>query len=275
MADSSAPTERISSGGLQSLDLALGVLAKLARGAGPMSLKDIAHACDMPPSKVHRYLASFLAAGLVSQAGRSGKYDLGLNALQLGLAAMARHDFIAAATDRMPDLRDSTGMTVLLSVWGNDGSTVIRWERAASPMVTSMGLGTVLPLLTSATGRAFFAYAPQAPLKPTLAVEAARLCAAPELAPEIDPSPEGLVDLHKSLRAAGFASVSGRFIPGLVAAAAPVLDWQGEALAVITLIGTDEADIEANAKPVKELRATCAEISADFSVTVGSSPSQR
>ena len=59
--DSSAQTERTSSGGVQSLDLALRVLAELARGAGAMNLKDIAHACDMPPSKVHRYLSSFLS----------------------------------------------------------------------------------------------------------------------------------------------------------------------------------------------------------------------
>ncbi len=204
----------------------------------------------------------------MSQAGRSGRYDLGLNALQLGLAAMARHDFIGAATDSMPDLRDATGMTVLLSVWGNDGATVIRWERAAAPVVTSMGLGTVMPLLTSATGRAFFAYAPQEPLKAVLQIEAARLRAAPDLAPEIDPSPEGLTDVRKSIRAAGYASVSGRFIPGLVAVAAPVLDWQGEALAVLTLIGTDEADIAADAKPVKALCKTCADISADMLVNI-------
>ena len=44
-------------------------------------------------------------------------------------------------------------MSSLLSVLGNEGATVIRWERAASPAVTSVGLGTTLPLLKSATGR--------------------------------------------------------------------------------------------------------------------------
>ncbi|MEM8753673.1 MAG: IclR family transcriptional regulator [Pseudomonadota bacterium] len=248
-------TPRASHGGLQSLDLALSVLAEMARADGPRSLSEIARACGMPPSKVHRYLASFLGAGLVSQAGRSGKYDLGKGALELGLAAMARHDLITETSERLPDLRDETGMTALLSVWGNDGATVIRWERAASPIVTSMGLGTVLPLLTSATGRVFFAYAPQAPLSEALRAEARRLRAAPDLAPEVDPSRAGLERLRAEIRSTGHASVAGRFIPGLVAVAAPILDWQGEALAAVALIGTDSADVAPDSLKVDRLRA--------------------
>ena len=34
--------------------------------------------------------------------------------------------------------------------------------------------------------------------------------------------------------------VDGRFIPGLRALGAPILNWQGEAEAAITLIGTDD-----------------------------------
>ena len=141
--------------GLKSLDTALGVLARLAALNGPQTLTEIGRTCDMPPSKVHRYLASFVAAGLVRQEGRSGRYDLGPAAMQLGLAALARHDFVNAAADGLPDLSADTGMTVLLSVWANQGATVVRWERGVTPTDTSMGLGTTLPLLNSATGRVF------------------------------------------------------------------------------------------------------------------------
>ncbi len=58
--------------GLKSLDAALGVLAFMARQDGSLSLTEIARACDMPHSKIHRYLASFVDAGLVKQEGRSG-----------------------------------------------------------------------------------------------------------------------------------------------------------------------------------------------------------
>lgn len=245
-------------GGLQSLDSALLVLRSLVEAGGALTLTEIARTCAMPPSKAHRYLASFLGAGLVMQAGRSGKYDLGRGALDLGLAALARRDVVNDASDRLPDLRDATGMTALLAVWGNGGATVVRWERAASPVVTSMGLGTVLPLLTSATGRAFLAWAPPAPLGPFVAAEAARLRDNPGLSPDIDPSAAGIAAMRDAVRAAGHASVDGRFIPGLVAAAAPVLDWQGEAGAVVTLIGTDRTAVRPDAEPVAKLKAFCA-----------------
>lgn len=245
------------SGGIQSLDTALRLLMEMAARSGPVSLSDLARDCGMPPSKVHRYLASFHNAGLVEQAGRSGKYDLGPTAVSLGLAAIGRLDFVNRASDAIPDLRSETGLTVLLSVWGNSGATVIRWERAESPTVTSMGLGTTLPLLSSASGRAFLAWGPRAPLKAALETELRRLKRNSSLIPDLDPSSRGIEDLVELTRRRGYASVEGMFIPGLVALASPILDWQGEAQAVVTLIGTDPAVLRSGSDEVGKLIAFC------------------
>ncbi len=249
------------SAGIQSLDTGLRLLSVMAQQAGPTSLSDLARASDMPPSKAHRYLASFLHAGLVAQAGRSGKYDLGPGAMTLGLAAIARHDFVSRPSEALTDLRDDTGLTVLLSVWGGGGATVVRWERAASPMVTSMGLGTTLPLLNSASGRAFLTWAPRAPLQPLLDAELRRIKRARTLALDFAPTQSGVDALCANIRHQGHAAVDGAFIPGLVAVAAPVLDWQGEAQAVITLIGTDADAIEGGSYAVQSLITFCQDYS--------------
>lgn len=243
--------------GLKSLDTALGVLAILARCSGPRSLSDIARACDMPPSKVHRYLASFVQAGLVKQEGRSGRYDIGPEALQLGLAAMARHDFVNTAADGLGTLCDETGMTVLLSVWANEGATVVRWERGPTPTDTSMGLGTTLPLLNSATGRAFLAWAPAKAVENAKETQLRRAARNPSSIPDLTPTKAGISAMVRKTRECGFASVEGKFIPGLVAVAAPILDWQKEAQAVITLVGVDPATIVPGATAVKALLAFC------------------
>lgn len=249
--------------GIQSLDAALTLLAALAARPGPAALSDIARDCSMPPSKAHRYLASFLAAGFVTQAGKSGKYDLGPAALEIGLAAIGRNDFVNRAADGLADLAAATRMTALLSVWGNGGATVVRWERAESPAVTSMGLGTTLPLLNSATGRAFLAWAPPAAIRVARDGELANALRNPSLAADFAASGQGVDELAAAIRAAGYASVDGRFIPGLVAVAAPVLDWQGEAQAVVTLIGTDPAARAADSTQVLRLIAYCREKSAE------------
>ncbi|EKF21013.1 IclR family transcriptional regulator [Nitratireductor pacificus] len=245
--------------GIKSLDAALRVLASLSGQNGPVPLSDIARACKMPPSKVHRYLASFLRAGLVKQEGPSGRYDLGLEAMQLGLAAIARHDFVNHTADGLAELAAETEMTVLLSVWGNGGATVVRWERGISPTVTSMGLGTTLPLLNSATGRAFLAWAPPPQIAKLRDAELRRAARNPDLLYDFKATTAGIDALIASIRARGYASVDGKFIPGLVAAAAPILDWQQEAQAVVTLVGTDPQEITQRTNSIQRLLAFCAE----------------
>jgi len=243
--------------GTQSLDAALQMLQAMANRHGPVSLSELARLCHMPPSKVHRYLTSFQHAGLVAQAGRSGKYDLGPGAVKLGLSALARYDFVNRASEALPDLCAESGLTVLLSVWGDQGPTVIRWERAASPTVTSMGLGTTLPLLSSATGRAFLAWAPPAPMQAMRDAELRRVRQKPAIAPDLTPTNEGLERFLRDIRGHGYAWVDGKFIPGLVAIAGPILDWQGRAQSVVTLFSTDPAIIQPGSDAVGHLMAFC------------------
>ncbi|MEM6460707.1 MAG: IclR family transcriptional regulator [Pseudomonadota bacterium] len=241
------------SGGIQSLDAALRLLRAMAEYGHAVSLSEIARDCGMPLSKAHRYLSSFIHAGLVEQAGRSGKYDLGPGAAELGLAAIARYDFVNRTAEALPELCAETGLTGLLSVWGNQGATVVRWERTASPTITSMGLGTTLPLFNSATGRAFLAWAPPRLIQPMVDAELRRAKRSPRLFGELDASVRGLAELKEKVRHEGYANVDSQYIPGLVAIAAPILDWQDQAQAVVTLIGTDAEIIRPESDAVEGL----------------------
>ncbi|TDK43749.1 IclR family transcriptional regulator [Antarcticimicrobium luteum] len=247
MSEADKGQDQTQSGGIQSLDSALRLLLALAGRPGPTALSDLARDCAMPVSKAHRYLASFAHAGLVRQAGKSGKYDLGPAAVRLGLAAMARNDAINIAADGLPDLCAETGLTALLSVWGNSGPTVVRWERAANFMVTTLGLGSTLPVVGSATGHVFLAFLPR-PLT------AARVKIDRKSAPQVNPG-----TTVEQVRAAGYATVSGDLLLGLSALAAPVLDWQGEAQAVVTLIGTDAAITAPGSAAIAALTRYCAD----------------
>jgi len=249
-------------GGIQSLDGALHLLKVLAAGRAAMTLTDLARAADMPVPKAHRYLASFAAAGLVEQRARSGRYDLGPAALSIGLAAMARSDVVNRTAEALVHLTDETGHTALLSIWGDQGSTVVRWERSPTFFVTSLGLGAVLPLLDSATGRVFLAHLPKPVTENRLRGEmkTARGRAEPLL--DGPSSRVGVSALVAQTRADGFASVDGRFIPGLAAIAAPVLDWQGDAALAVTLIAKDPGITAPDGVAVQSLKAFCRSLSA-------------
>lgn len=225
--------------GVNALDHALDVLKALARLSGPATLSDISRAAGMPATKAHRYLASFIEAGLVSQPERSGRYDLGQEALNLGLAALARNGVVNQVAGQLADLTEATGCTAMLSVWSNLGPTVVRWERSATFIVTTLGLGTTFPLLNSATGRVFLANMPER-LTRALVDQELKALGAGRSGAGFDTSPNGVMRLKEHVRLQSYATVEGRLIPGLQAASAPVLNWQAEIECAVTLISTSQ-----------------------------------
>lgn len=263
-ADTHAGEEVSSRGGIQSVDAALTVLRELGRMNGTATLSQLARRVAMPSSKVHRYLASFIKAGLVTQRFRSGHYDLAKGAIQLGLVAMTRMDMVNQAADRLEEIVDRTGALAMLSIWGNQGPTVVRLHRNASFVVTALGLGTVFPLLNSATGRVFMAYGPARAVSPFVEAEIERARARGLSWPDLKPSVQAVEQLCRDIRHAGYASIDGRLLPGLNAISAPILNWQGEAEAAVTLATGDAGLLHANAPALASLRELCRQVSIDM-----------
>lgn len=222
MGDNS-PGETSARRGIQSLEIALGILQAIAQGPRSMTLKEIATSADLPPSNCHRYLASFIRSGFVVQNARTSRYDLGPALLQAGLAALARVDAVGIATEALEQLVDETGHTGMVVIWATAGPTIVRWVQGREPVRTTLSPGSTLPILTTATGQLFLAYLPDRQTADL--VEQSGGLPAAEVA-----------ELRERVRDAGWAQVSGDHIPGLEAAAAPVLDATGEAAAVLTLL---------------------------------------
>jgi DNA-binding IclR family transcriptional regulator len=217
--------------GIQSVEIGLRVIDALRRSPGPMTLKELAADSRLPASNCHRYLVSFVRVGYVTQDPRSGRYDLGPQLLQAGLAALGRLDPIAVGTDCLTRAVDATGYTGQLAIWADDGGgrpgvVIVRWLPGALAVRTSLALGSTLPLLSSATGRVFLAYLPSRRTARQAETERARSGRSIDVAA-----------LAAETRRAGFAQVHGDAIPGLSAACAPLLDATGEAAATLTLIG--------------------------------------
>ena len=157
--------------GVQSLEVGISILRAMAAGKRSMMLKDIALAADMPPSKAHRYLVSLIRTGLVEQDRLTSRYDLGPFALNLGLVALDRVDRIRLGLAAITDLRDVTNETIALAVWNDNGPVIVRWERPRKPITVNVLTGTNLRLLSSAAGRVFSAWLPEAQTEATLRQE--------------------------------------------------------------------------------------------------------
>ena len=113
-----------SSTGIQSAEIALDVLTRLAELGGAVSVSELGRSLDMPRAKAHRYLVSLERRGYVEQDPASARYRLGPQALHTGLAALAEVDFVKLAAGCLEDLSAAIGQTVFISVWGQHGPTI-------------------------------------------------------------------------------------------------------------------------------------------------------
>ena len=237
--------------GIQSIDTGIRLLEVLEKADGPLALKDLSAKAGMDPSGAHRYLASFLRSGLVAQ-GADSRYDFGPLALRLGLAAMQRLDPIRATERALPALVEETGFTALLAVWSNRGPTIVHWQRT-SDLVTSLNLGTVLPVARSSLGRMLLAFLPAGVTAEALALEAGK--------EKLD---RNALDRElERARRSRLAYADKTVIPGLYATASAVRGWNGEAVCAAALIGSDPELARQNNPAALTLRELCDRLSLD------------
>jgi DNA-binding IclR family transcriptional regulator len=246
--------------GIQSVEIGLLVARRLGEAPGSLQLKELAARCGLSPSKTHRYLVSLARAGLVRQV--DGRYDLGIAALELGLAALARIDVVRAASPALATVRDRTGETTFLAIWGHNGPTIVRWEESSQPVTVNVRVGSIMPLLTSATGRLFAAFLPAEQTKAMLRKETQTL----SKRKGATSARRTLNEFHRlqtKIRSTGLSPADGTQLASISALSAPIFDVDGRLVAVITSLGSrGDFDCSFEGTPAKTLLAVTREVSA-------------
>ena len=221
--------------GIQSIEVGTRLLRALAAHGRPMMLRDLAKNAGMPAAKAHRYLVSFMRMGLVEQDANTGRYDLGAFSLELGLASLSRLDPVRLGGPILDDLCEQIGETVALAMLGNHGATIVRWVEAGGPITVTLRTGTVLPLVRSATGRAFVAYCRVPFMKKLLERELRDT--SEESGQTVAAQIQDLEPIISEIRLHGISRASGSLTPGINGFSAPVFDHTGHMVAAITSLG--------------------------------------
>lgn len=220
--------------GVQSVAVGMRLLKALASIGGKATLNELAESVSMNPAKVHRYLVSLSDAGFTERTAR-GRYDLGPYILELAITYLSRLDPTAVAAPMIERLWSETDEGVILSVWGESGTTVIRWLQSRRPISVGIRPGSVFSLLMSASGRIFLAYLPQQVTAPTMQAELAHFADQPDpLAPASLAAVQAIVE---ETRQHGLARVEGHSIENVSALAAPVFDYRGQCVLALALFG--------------------------------------
>ncbi len=216
---------------IQSVAVGFRLIRALEAASAPMSLTQLAASADMPTSQAHLYLASYLHEGLVHQDQSTNRYQLGPFALRLGVAAMRALDVVALAREELDCLRERTGESAHFSVWSERGPCIVLNVNGARPLPFASRLGFVLPLLSTATGRAFLAHLRKG--------EGADLLHAERTQGRWSAS--DIEAITADVRRQGLSFTANMLNSGLAALAAPVFDYAGAIQGVVTLIGPSEA----------------------------------
>lgn len=245
---------------VQAVSTAIAVLKGLANLQGRASLTGLARHLGENPAKVHRYLLSMVEDRLVEQDPVSLQYYLGAGAIQIGLAAMRLADPIRVAEPVLVRLRESLGMTCFVAVMGNKGPTIVRFEEPGLPVTLNVRVGSVLSLLWSATGRVFLGFMDDARFEREASQE---LDAATDALRATLDARDPIGRLKQEIRDAGMAVVRDTNLQGISAIGAPIFDFSGHVVAVLTVLGaTGGFDAAIDSPVARVLREESTQLSA-------------
>lgn len=151
---------------------------------------------------------------------------------------MTRTDIVNRAAERLEDITEQTNAAALLAVWGTQGPVIVRWQRNPTVIIASLGLGTSMPLLNSASGRIYLGFAEESVIAAQLDRELKQAQALTLRWPDLEPTRAGVRTLRETIRSNGFAT-DALLISGHYSVAVPVLNWQHEVEAAITIVSMD------------------------------------
>ena len=222
--------------GIKAVEVAAQILDHLARAQKSVPLRELAAAGRMSPGKVHRYLASFVASGLARQDAGTRQYALGPLAMRLGLAALSSYQPLRDSIALAHELRDHFDETMVLSVWGAQGPTIVHVAESSQPIIMTMRVGAILPILQTASGLAFAAFLPKHFTEPLIRAAIKSGSGANLLARDL----ASIKQLIMQVRKEGYAFNEGHLMPGVSAAAFPLMDRTTTLVAVLAVMGRHE-----------------------------------
>ncbi len=217
---------------MQSVERTLDILEALAE-RGEAGIAQLSQQVGLHASTVHRLLSTLIARGYVRQNPETGRYMLGLKALDV---ARAVKDHIDLRMESLPILRElmkQSGETANLSVL--DGQQLVYLEQVSSPgwmLRMFVQVGARAPLHSTAAGKVLLAHLPEPELKAMLA----SYPLTPYAGRTIVDKGVLLSELN-DVRREGYATDYGEQEEGVSCVAAPVRDHSGRVVAAISISG--------------------------------------
>jgi IclR family transcriptional regulator, acetate operon repressor len=219
-------------GQVQSLTRGLSILECLSLAEGGLTLTDIGQRVHLPPSTVHRLLATLEKMGYVYQAGELGRWYVGVQAFTVGSSFLSSRDFVAQSHPFMRRLMDQSGETVNLAILDGTEAVFVDQVQCREMMRTIVKLGSRAPLHASGVGKAMFASLPDDQIDAILKVRGL-----PRITGNTITTPETMWQSVRVIRQRGWSFDDEEHALGTRCVGAPIYDEHAETLGAISLAG--------------------------------------
>ncbi|GIC76701.1 IclR family transcriptional regulator [Moritella sp. F3] len=231
--------------GIQSVEQAFEIIDFFSNKNHPVSLGEAAIEMDISKSKLHKYLASFLRIGIVTQ-DINGHYCHGSKLIELGAKILGHTDILHFCEPELQQLRLETQEATALAVWTTQGPMIVRFLESPYPVAISFRVGFHAPLTQSSVGMCFAAFSPEEAYQHLLTAETQGETA------QLGAFKQALT----SAKDQGYAirNTINPSIPGAKAISAPIFDATGNIIACILIIGFKQQE----AIQEKAIQAICA-----------------
>ncbi|WP_323036992.1 HTH-type transcriptional regulator BhcR [Pararhodobacter sp.] len=216
---------------IQAVDRAIDVLEVLAEG-GTMTLTEIATVMDQSPATLYRVLTTFEARGMVERDSLTQEWSVGASTFRIGATFLRRSNVIARALPAMRALMEATGETSNLGIEKSDMVIFLSQVETHESIRAFFPPGTQAPMHASGIGKALLSTFSEERLRRFL-----RACPFTRFTAQTIVSRDGFLAEVDQIRRQGYAFDNEEKSYGMRCIAAPIVSFQGQAVAGISISG--------------------------------------
>lgn len=212
------------------LDKSLSVLELLLQKGSAMNMTELSEKLGFYPSTIHRILDTLKYRGYVEQDSHTQKYQLGLKALELGMAKLHQMDLVREATPYLKELVNQCNETVHLGVLEEGEVLYLAKEESSQTIRMISYVGKRAPLHCTALGKVLLAYLSAEERKKILGEKVL-----PRLTENTITDKRELEKELSKVREQGFALDREENEKDVCCIAAPIRNYQGEVIAALSI----------------------------------------
>lgn len=208
------------------------VVLEALRTRPAMGVTEVANACNLLPSDVHRLLRSLMQYNFVEQDPQTKMYHLGLELLRLGYVVHSRLELREVARPILRELSEVTDATASLAVLDPHQNEVVFVEQIDSPreVQVKVRIGSRASPHATAVGKILTAFMPLD--KAEAVIKRSRL---PRKTSHTITNREQLAREYESIRAQDYGADRDESVEGASCLGAPVRNEGGEVVAAISV----------------------------------------